>query len=140
MHINHFCLIWKTDAVSFNKATEDELEPNFKVVDNVISDKHVKSFFIYEYKPKKVQSQLSNMVVYDIETFNTDRAVPYANCIYRLRKHSGKYNRGIPKKAYQKCLNDCIVFKGLDNMNKMLDYILQFKGEPNRVDNKIVLK
>ena len=76
MHNNHFCLIWETDCVSFNKAIEDELEPNFKVVDIVISDKHVKSFNKYEYKSKKVQSQSTNMVVYDIETFNTDRAVP----------------------------------------------------------------
>ena len=35
----------------------------------------------YEYKPKKVQSQLTNMVIYDLETFNTDEAVPYASCI-----------------------------------------------------------
>ena len=73
-------LIWKTQNISFKKAIGDELEPNFKIVDNVISDKHVKSFIKYEYNPKKVQSQLINMIVYDIETFNTDRAVPYANC------------------------------------------------------------
>ena len=35
---------------------------------------------------KKVQSQLTNMVVYDLETFNTDKAVAYASCIYRLSK------------------------------------------------------
>ena len=35
-------------------------------------------------KKSKIQSQFTNMVVYDIETFNTDRAVPFANCIYRL--------------------------------------------------------
>ena len=78
------------------------------------------------------------MVVYDIETFNTDRAVPYANCIYRLSKPSGKYNRDISEKEYQKCLNDCIVFQGLDNINKMLDYVLQFNGEPKRINNKFV--
>ena len=81
IHKNYFCLIWKTDGVSFNKAKEDELKPISKVVDNVISDKHAKSSIRYEYKPKKVQSQLTKMVVSDIETFNTDRAVPYANCI-----------------------------------------------------------
>ena len=32
------------------------------------------------------------MIVYDMETFITDRAVPYAICIYRLSKNSGKYN------------------------------------------------
>ena len=97
----------------------------------------LKVFIKYEYKPKKVQSQLTNMVVYDIETFNTDRVVPYANCIYRLSKLSGKYNRDISEKEYQKCLNDHIVFKGLDNINELLDYVLQFKGEPKRVNNKI---
>ena len=78
------------------------------------------------------------MVVYDIETFSTIKCVPYANCIYRLGKISGKYHRDISEKEYQKCLNDCIVFKGLDNFNKMLDYVLQFKGEPKRINNKIV--
>ena len=137
IHNNHFCLIWKSDGVSFDRAIR-ELKDNFRVVDNVISDKHVKSFIKYEYKPKKVQSQLTNVVVYDIETFSTIKCIPYANCIYRLSKISGKYYRDISEKEYQKCLNDCIVFKGLDNINKMLDYVLQFKGEPKKINNKIV--
>ena len=45
---NHFCLIWKSNGISFNKVIEDELKPNFKLVDNVISDKHGKSFIKYE--------------------------------------------------------------------------------------------
>ena len=75
--MNHFCLLWKSDGISFDKAIK-ELKDIFKVIFNVISDKHVKNFLKYEYEPKKVQSQLTNMLVYDIETFNTDRAVPYA--------------------------------------------------------------
>ena len=137
IHNNHFCLIWKTDVISFDRAIK-ELKDHFKVVDSVISDKHVKSYIKYEYKPKKVQSQLTNMVVYDIETFNTIKCVPYANCIYRLSKVSGKYYQDISEKEYQKCLNDCVVFKGLDNTNEMLDYVLQYKGEPKRINNKIV--
>ena len=137
IHNNHFCLIWKSYGVSFDKAIR-ELKDNFQVVDNVISDKHVKSYIEYEYKPKKAQSQLTNMIVYDIETFSTIKCVPYANCIYRLSKISGKYYRDISEKEYQKCLNDCIVFKGLDNINKMLDYVLQYKGEPKRINRKIV--
>ena len=39
---NHFCLIWKSNGISFSQAIE-ELKNNFKIVDNVISDKHVKS-------------------------------------------------------------------------------------------------
>ena len=49
---NHFCLIWKSHGISFDKAKK-ELKDNFKVVDNVISDKHVKIFNKYEYNPKK---------------------------------------------------------------------------------------
>ena len=131
IHNNHFCLIWKSDGVSFVEGMK-ELKDNFKVVDNVISDKHVKSYIKYEYKPKKVQSQLTNMIVYDIETFSTIKCVPYANCIYRLGKISGKYYRDISEKEYQNCLNDCIFFKGLDNINKMLDYVLQYKRETKK--------
>ena len=47
IHNNHFCLIWKSDGVSFVGAIKD-LKDNFKVVDNVISDKHVKSCIKYE--------------------------------------------------------------------------------------------
>ena len=137
IHNNHFCLIWKSDSVSFEKAIK-ELKDNFRVVDNVISDKHVKSFIKYEYKPKTVQSQLIHVVIYDIETFSTIKCVPYANCIFRLSKISGKYYRDITEKEYQKGLNECIVFKGSDNINKMLDFVLQFKGEPKRINNKIV--
>ena len=59
---NHFCLIWKSNGISFSQAIE-ELKNNFKVVDNVLSDKHVKSFIKYEYNPKKVKSPLNNIVV-----------------------------------------------------------------------------
>ena len=83
-------MIWKLNAISFSKAIA-EINLNFGVVDNVISDKHVKSFNKKEYKPKTAQSQLTNIVFYDFETFNTDRAVPYAKCIYRLSKFSGTY-------------------------------------------------
>ena len=83
-----FCLIWQSDGISIGKAMR-ELKDIFKVVDGVISDKHVKSYIKYEYKPKKVQSELTNMIVYDIETINNDGAVSYANCIYRLGKISG---------------------------------------------------
>ena len=78
------------------------------------------------------------MIVYDIESFNSDRAVPYASGIYRLGKISGKNNGDISEKDCQKCLNDCFVFKGLDNFNEMLNYVLQIKREPKRVNNKIV--
>ena len=73
-----------------------------------------------------------------METFNFIKCVPYAKCIYRLSKISGKFYRDISEKEYQKCSNDCVVFRGLDNINEILDYVLQYKGEPERISNKSV--
>ena len=50
IYSNHFCLIWKSNGTSLNEAIE-EIKLNFKVVDNVISVKHVESFVKYEYDP-----------------------------------------------------------------------------------------
>ena len=86
MYKKHFCLLRKSNGISFNKAIE-ECKTNFKVVDNVISDKHVKRFIKFEYKLRKVLYQSTNMIVYDLETFNTnDKFVPYTNYLYRLSK------------------------------------------------------
>ena len=91
------CLIWKSNDFSLNQAIK-QLKYYFKVIHNVISDKHVKSFNNYEYKPKTIQSQLFNKIIYDVVTFKTDRAVHYANCIYRLGKISGKLSRDLTPK------------------------------------------
>ena len=82
-----------------------------------------------------MQSQLFNMIVYGTETFYTDRAVRYANCINKLSKISGKCKRDLPQREEEKCKKDCIVFKGADSFNETLDHVLQFKGEAEK--NKI---
>ena len=134
---NHFCLICKSNGISFDEAIK-ELKDNFKVVDNVISDKHVKSFIKYENNLKRNKSPLTNIAVYNLETFNKIKAVPYCSCIYKLSKISGKYHRDISEQEYQKCLNDCVVFKGTGCIIEMLDHVLSFKGEPKKIKNKIV--
>ena len=96
----------------------EELKINFKVTDNVISDERGKSFFKYKYKPKEVQSQSTNMIVYDIETSNTEKVVPCGICISTLSKTSGKLYRDTTQREYEKRRNDFIVFKGTDcNIN-----------------------
>ena len=62
IHNNHLCLIWNLNNISFNQVIENELKPNFKLVDILISDKHVKSFIKYDYKPKKVKSPRTNLL------------------------------------------------------------------------------
>ena len=101
-------------------------------------DKHVESFIKYEYKLEKIQSPLTNIVVYDLETFNKIRAVPYCSCIYKLSKISGKYHRDTTEEEYQKCLSDCVVFKGTDCFNDMLDHVLSFKGGPEKAKIRLL--
>ena len=43
MYENHFCLILKSQGVSFKK-TKEELKLNCKIIDNVMSDTQVKIF------------------------------------------------------------------------------------------------
>ena len=52
LYNNHFCLIWKSEVVSFNQAIK-ELKDYIKKVDNYITEENVKSHFKYEFIPKK---------------------------------------------------------------------------------------
>ena len=52
LYNNHFCLIWKSESVSFNQAIK-ELKENFNIVDNFITEENVKSHFDYKYTLEK---------------------------------------------------------------------------------------
>ena len=94
LYNNHFCLIRKSRGVSFKQAIQ-EIKDNFKIVDKNITEENVKSHFKYEFIPKKIESHLTNFIVYDLETHNTDRARAYVFCFYRLSKLAGRYNRDL---------------------------------------------
>ena len=49
------------------------------------------------------------MIVYDLETFNIDRSLPYANGLYRLSQVCDKYNRDITDRELEKFSKDCFV-------------------------------
>ena len=66
LYNNQFCLIWKSQGVSFYQAIQ-KLNDNFKTVDNYITEENVNSHFKYEFKPKKIGSHLTNFIVYDLE-------------------------------------------------------------------------
>ena len=102
LYNNHFCLIWKSEKVDFKQAIK-ELKENFKRVDNYVTEENVELHFEYVYKPKKNDSHLSNFIVYDLETHNTDRAGPYTFCFYRLSKLAGRYNRDLTSDKMEKC-------------------------------------
>ena len=76
--------------------------------------------------------------MYDLETFDKTRVVPYCSCIYKLSKISGKNHGDVSEQEYQKCLNDCVVFKGTKCLNEMLDHVLSFKGEPKKIKKKLL--
>ena len=81
---------------------------------------------------------MTNFIVYDLETQNTDRARPYVFCFYRLSKLAGRYNRDLTPDELEKCRKDTIAFDGYDCVSKALDFCLKLKGEERKVKNKIV--
>ena len=137
LYKHHFCLIWKSQNVNFIQAIQ-ELKNNFKMVDNYITEENVNSHFKYEFIPKKIDSHLTNFIVYDLETHNTNRARPYVFCFYRLGKLAGRYNRDLTPDELEKCRKDTIAFDGDDCVSKALDFCLKLKGEERKVKNKIV--
>ena len=137
LYNNHFCLIWKSQRVSFNQAIQ-ELKNNFKMVDNYITEENVNSHFKYEFMPKKIESHLTNFIVYDLKTHNTDRARPYNMTFYRLSKIAARYNRDPTQEELKKSIKDTITFTGDICINNALDYCLKLKGEERKVKNKVV--
>ena len=125
---NHFWLIWQSENVSFIQPIT-ELKENFKIIDNYITEENVKSHFEYRYKTKKIESHLTNFIVYGLETHITDRARPYVFCFYRLNKLAGRYNRDLTQNEKQKGQKDTIAFDGDNCVEKALDFCLKLKRE-----------
>ena len=134
---NHFYLVWKSEGVSFKQAVQ-ELKDNFKMVDNFKTEENVISHFKYEFTPKKIESHMTNFIVYDLETYSSDRARPYNMTFYRLRKIAGRYSRDPTPEELQKSIKDTTAFIGDDCINNALDYLLKFKGDERKLNNKSV--
>ena len=122
-----FCLIWKSEGVSFNQAIR-ELKDNFKIVDKYITEENVKSQFEFIYKAKKIEPHLTNFIVYDLETLNSDRPKPFNMNFYRLSKISGRYERDPTVDELNKS-KDTIAFDGDNCIETALDFCLKLKGE-----------
>ena len=75
--------------------------------------------------------------MFDLETYNKCRAFPYCSCTYKLSNFSGRYNRDITEKEYQKCLTDCVSFRGSGCIIELLYHVLSFKGESKKIKIKI---
>ena len=57
---------------------------------------------------------------------------------YRVSKIASRYNRDPTPEELQKSIDDTIAFSGDNCINNALDYLLKFKGEERKVNNKIV--
>ena len=88
------------------------MKDNFKLVGNYITKENDEAFFKYEITPKKKESHLTNFIVYDLETFDTDRGKPYNMTFYRLSNIAGRYDRDPTKEELQKSIDDTISFAG----------------------------
>ena len=108
------------------------------MVDNFITEENVISHFKYEFIPKKIESHLTNFIVYDLETHNTDRARPNCISFYRLCKTAGRYNRELTRDEIDRCKKETIAFMGDDCIGNALDFCSKLKGEDRKVNNKIV--
>ena len=136
LYNDQFCLIWKSEAVSFKNAS-DELRSKSKRVNKYVTDENVRNYFKYEHKPTKIEHQLTNFIVYDLETYNTNRARPYCVSPYRLGKIASIYNRDLTPESIKKVKKkDTIVFHE-NCITKLLDYILKLKIEPGK-KNRVV--
>ena len=68
LYTSRFCLIWKSEGVSFNQATK-KLKDNFKKVDTYITKEIVTSHFKFEFIPKK--NRISSNNCFCIRSWNT---------------------------------------------------------------------
>ena len=137
LYNNHFCLIWKSQNVNFNRANY-ELKNDFEIVDNYITEENDNFQFKYEFTPKKIESHLTNFIVYGLETHNTDRARPYNMTFYRLSKISGRYERDPTQEELKTSIDDTIAFAGDNCLSNASDYCLRFEGKERKQKNKTV--
>ena len=139
LYVNHFCLLWKSQSVGFNEALE-KLKAIFKMVDNFIIEENVNSRFKREFKPKEIESQLINFLVYDLEAHNTDSARPYCISFNRLSKVAANYNLGSTREEIDRGRKDTVVFEEENFIIKALRFLFKLKCEERQVKNRILEK
>ena len=137
LHSNHFCLVWKSENVIFNKAIK-ELKGNFKIADQYITEENVKSRFEEIYTLKKLNIIWLIFFVNDLETHETDRARPYVFCFYRLSNLAKKYNHDLTPYQLEKFKKVTIAFDGDNCVTNALDFCLKLKREERKLKNKLV--
>ena len=114
------------------------MKDNFNIVDNYITEENNNTHFKYEDIHKKIESHLSDFIVYDLETLNTDRTKPHNMTFYRKRKLAGRYRQDPSQDELEISIKDTIAFAGDKCISNALDYCLKLKGDERKVKTKIV--
>ena len=135
LYNNNFCLIWKSESVSFKEAIK-QLKNNFEIVDKYITEENVNSHFKYEFIPKKIESHLINFIVYDLETQYTNRAKLYIMTFCRLSKIAGRFERDPTQEELKKSINDTLSFEGDNCVGNALDFLLKFKKDERKMEKQ----
>ena len=112
-----------------------EVETNSKFINSEVNELNSQNFKEYKFDPRKVANQVTNVCLYDIETFNRDRAIPYAIGYFPISKMGiSKYNRDLTKEEIEKYLNEVRIFDGEDCITKMFEKLRAVKGEPKKIE------
>ena len=79
---------------------------------------------------------MENLLHYDLETFNRDRALPCSVSFYPVSRILGKCDRDSTKEAIEICKNDRVVMEVEFCISQMFEYLKNYKGEPKRIKVK----
>ena len=77
---------------------------------------------------------MNNVCVYDIDTYNKDRAILYAIGIYPVSKLVSKWNRDLTQDEIDKCLIDVRLFEGENCITELFERLRLLKGEPKKIN------
>ena len=108
------------------------------MVDSFISEEYVSSHFEYEYLSNKIESQLTNFVVHDLKTINTDRARFYNLPFYRLSRIAAKNICDLTPNEFDKCRKDILFFGGYSCVTNAFDNLLKIKSDGRKFGYEIV--
>ena len=86
-----------------------------------------------------MESPLTNFIVDDLETHNTDRARPYNMTFYR-KKIAVKNIRDITPYEIDKCKRNTLVIDGDNCVSNALDFSSKFKREERKATDKRILE
>ena len=109
-----------------------------KIIHSYITEENVNSHFKNEFKPKKIEANLTNFIVYDLETHNTDRARTYKMIFYRLSKIAGRYERDPTQKELKNPITDILASVGDNCVGNVLDFLNKIQKRRTKSYKKTV--